>query len=64
MEGGKDYSHAKHIDLQLHFIRDEIEKENLEIQYVASKKNVADIFTKLLAQEAFNKYRQQLGIMK
>lgn len=64
MGGGKDYNCVKHIDLWIHFIRDKIEKEKLEIQYVKSKKNVADIFTKLLALDAFNRCKQQLGIMK
>ena len=37
---------SKHIDIRYHFVRSEIHKKFLPVAYVASKDNLADIFTK------------------
>ena len=37
---------SKHIDIRYHFVRSEIHKKVLPVAYVASKDNLADIFTK------------------
>jgi hypothetical protein len=40
------HAQTKHIDIDLHFIRDYVEAGKLEIKYVLTQDNVADIFTK------------------
>ncbi len=40
---------SKHIDVRYHFIRDLYESGELEVHYVSSEENVADLFTKALA---------------
>ena len=52
----------KHIDVQYHFIRDEIEKGRIDVQYCESKKMTADIFTKALPRDQFQVLRQKLGL--
>ena len=41
------HQRSKHIDIKYQFIRDEIKKKPIQLQYIESERNVADIFTKL-----------------
>ena len=40
------HQRSKHIDIKYHFIRSKIFDGSFVLQYVPSKENVADIFTK------------------
>jgi len=40
------HSKAKHIDIRYHFVRECYEKGVLELEYIPSNDNYADIFTK------------------
>ena len=40
------HQRSKHIDIRYHFVRAEIQKQLLNLVYIASKDNLADIFTK------------------
>ena len=40
------HQRSKHIDIRYHFIRQEILKGSVNVMYVTSNENVADIFTK------------------
>jgi len=44
---------TKHIDMKYHFIRDQIKKGLVEVQFVRTNENHADIFTKNLGGEKF-----------
>lgn len=52
-----------HIDIKYHFIRDQIEQENIELKYVSTQEQVADIFTKGLSYPSFKKFLDKLGIV-
>ncbi|CAM8879729.1 unnamed protein product [Rhodiola kirilowii] len=54
---------TKHIEIKHHFIRDYVEKELVTINFCRSEDQVADIFTKALHREAFEKLRMELGLM-
>ena len=41
-----NHQRSKHIDIRYHFIRDEILKKNVDLFYVNSSNNPADMFTK------------------
>jgi len=47
------HSRTKHIEIRHHFLRDHINKGNYEIEYVDTKHQLADIFTKPLAKVDF-----------
>lgn len=51
---------TKHIDMKYHFIREQVENGLVEIKFVRSEENVADIFTKNLGGEKFNFHSQKL----
>ena len=58
----KFHAWTKHIDMRYHFIREVIENEVLDIQYVPTDKNIADIFTKALTRPIFEKFWGMLGL--
>ena len=57
------HSRAKHIDIHHHFIRERIERREIRLNYVSTKDMLADVFTKALPREAFERFRNLLGIL-
>ena len=53
---------TKHIDVRYHFIRDCIKNKEINIIPCSSDQNTADIFTKGLSRETFERHRTNLGI--
>ena len=58
----KDHSRTKHIDIKFHYIREQISKGNVELQYCATADMLADTLTKGLPKPAFEKFRAGMGI--
>jgi hypothetical protein len=58
----KWHARTKHIDVRYHWIREAVEDEKIEIEYVPTAENIADIFTKALPRPAFIKLRAMLGL--
>ena len=57
------HNRQKHIDIQLHFVCDIVEKKKLiQVEYCPMNYMVADIFTKPLPQPVFEQHRKNLGI--
>jgi len=56
------HSRAKHIDIRHHFIRERIANSEVDLKYCSTKDMIADIFTKALPREAFEKFRGALGV--
>ena len=54
------HARTKHIARELHFIRDEVRNERVKVEYVASKDNIADGFTKPLNGPRFRRFREML----
>ncbi|GJT98747.1 hypothetical protein Tco_1094265 [Tanacetum coccineum] len=52
---------TKHIDITYHFIRDHILKGNIELHFVPTDLQIADIFTKALAEPSFTRLVTELG---
>ena len=53
---------TKHIDIKFHHVRQEIEEKRISLYYVESKDNVADILTKNLRKNLFDKHFNSLGL--
>ncbi|GJZ43856.1 hypothetical protein Tco_0591111 [Tanacetum coccineum] len=47
------HSRSKHIDIQHHFIREQVENGVVELYFIRTKYQLADIFTKALPRERF-----------
>ena len=57
------HSRTKHIDIRHHFLRDHVLQGDVEVTFVDTHNQLADIFTKPLAREPFFKIRRELGIL-
>ncbi|XP_019244295.1 PREDICTED: uncharacterized protein LOC109224163 [Nicotiana attenuata] len=55
---------SKHIDTRYHFIRERISKKEVELKYVKSHDQHADIFTKPLKFDDFQRLRSRLEMKK
>jgi hypothetical protein len=58
-----EHSRTKHIAIRYHFLRDHQQRGGIEIAYVSTKEQLADIFTKLLDEKTFTRLRHELNIL-
>jgi hypothetical protein len=58
-----EHNSTKHIDIRYHFLRGHQQREDIEIAYVNTKNQLADIFTKPLDEKTFSKLRNELNIL-
>ena len=56
------HSRSKHIDIRHHFIREHVEKGIVELYFVKTEFQRADIFTKALPRERFQLILPRLGM--
>lgn len=57
------HSRTKHIEIRYHFLRDNVEKGTIVLEFVESEKQLADIFTKPLDRSRFEFLRSELGVI-
>ena len=58
----KFHSRTKHINLRYHFIREAIDEGKINVEYIPTAKNVADVFMKALAKPKFEVFVEMLGL--
>jgi hypothetical protein len=58
-----EHSRTKHIAIRYHFLRDHQQRGDIEIAYINTKDQLADIFTKPLDEKTFTKLRNELNIL-
>ncbi|GJR62481.1 hypothetical protein Tco_1504643 [Tanacetum coccineum] len=56
------HSRAKHIDIPYHFIKEQVENGIVELYFVRTEYQLADIFSKPLPRERFNFLIDKLGM--
>eukprot|EP00253_Pinus_taeda_P031343 PITA_31343 len=57
------HSKTKHIPIKYHFLREQVLEQKVILEYVPSKEQVVDIFTKPLPRETFEYLKQKLGVV-
>jgi ATP sulfurylase len=57
------HDHSKHIEIRYHFIRDYVQRGVVELQYISTEEQVADILTKALNMGKFVFFRDKLGVV-
>ena len=58
------HTRTKHIDIRHHFLRDNVEKGLISMNFCATNEQIADIFTKALSREQFERNRLELSLIK
>ncbi|GKA71075.1 hypothetical protein Tco_0777214 [Tanacetum coccineum] len=58
------HSRSKHIDIRHHFIKEQVERRIVELYFVETKYQLADIFTKALPRERFETLLPLLGVQQ
>ncbi|KAH9291809.1 hypothetical protein KI387_043002 [Taxus chinensis] len=58
------HDRSKHIDIRYHFIRDCVQRGIVQLQYIPTEEQVADILTKALGKEKFIFFRDKMGVMQ
>ncbi|GKB60079.1 hypothetical protein Tco_0916265, partial [Tanacetum coccineum] len=56
------HSRSKHIDIRHHFIREQVENRVVELYFVETNYQLADILTKALPRERFEFLLPRLGL--
>lgn len=57
------HSRKKHIEIRHHFFKEHVEEGTIELFFMPYNKQLADIFTKPLCEEAFTKIQFELGLI-
>jgi hypothetical protein len=57
------HSRTKHIEVRYHFLRDNVEKGNIDLIHVPTENQLVDILTKPLDQATFARLRGDLGVV-
>ncbi|KAK8913644.1 hypothetical protein KSP39_PZI023491 [Platanthera zijinensis] len=57
------HSRTKHIEIRHHFLRDNVEKNKIELQYIPTDLQRGDIFTKPLDEKKHSFFLNQLGML-
>ena len=57
------HNRTKHIEIRHHFIRDHVARGDISLEYVPTKANLADLFTKPLDEARFQELRHELNII-
>jgi hypothetical protein len=58
----KNHPRVKHIDIRFHFTREQVELKAIDLNYVSTQDQVADIFTKALPKGPFEKLKALLHV--
>ena len=54
--------HVKHIDIKYHFLHNQIQSNNLQISYINTRDNIANMFMKALDTKQLTKLQKNLGL--
>ena len=57
------HARTKHIDIRFHYVREAIEEGIIEIEYCPTDVMIADLLTKPLSKEHFERLRQMMGLI-
>ena len=62
-ENPVQHSLTKHISIRYHFIREHVMEGTIELHFVPTDQQLADIFTKPLPEATFTKLVNELGMV-
>jgi hypothetical protein len=57
------YAKTKHIDIQYHFIREHVTNNTIQLSYINTKEQLADMLTKALSGPTFKYLVKQMNLL-
>jgi hypothetical protein len=58
------HDRSKHIEIKYHYIKDMVQRKGIHVKYLPTHEQIADIFTKPLANTKFEYFREKLGLVE
>ena len=58
------HDRSKHIEIRYHFIRDQVQRGAVQLQYIPTDDQVADILTKALPRGKHVFFRDKMGLVR
>jgi len=58
------HDRSKHIDIRYHFIRDCVQRGIVQLQYIPTDEQVAEILTKALGKAKFIFFKDKMGVLQ
>ncbi len=62
-KNGVNNQRTKHSNVRYHFTREQLNAEAITLEYLQTKEMTADILTKALPRESFERHREKLGLI-
>ncbi|MCO5592024.1 hypothetical protein L7F22_046018 [Adiantum nelumboides] len=56
------HAHTKHIEVHYHFIRERVLDDGIDLAYISTEDQAANLFTKALGAEKLRRFRGMLGL--
>jgi histone deacetylase 1/2 len=56
------HARTKHVEVDYHFVRDRVAKKEIQIRFISSQDQLADVFTKPLHTSSFIAFRFKLWV--
>ena len=56
-------SKTKHVAIKCHVLREKVAEKQIRLEYINTKEQIVDIFTKALPKDTFEYLRGMLGVM-
>ncbi|XP_019189975.1 PREDICTED: uncharacterized protein LOC109184428 [Ipomoea nil] len=56
------HAQTKHVEIDYHFVRDKVAKKEIEVHFISTKDQLADVFTKALPSTRFSFLRDKLNV--
>ena len=57
------HARTKHIEINFHFVREKVSAGSLKVRFISTQDQIADIFTKALGRETFERLNYGLNLL-
>jgi hypothetical protein len=58
------HNHTKHIDIHHHFLHKKVEEKQINLEYISTNTQVADVLTKTLSREKHDRFTTGMGVRR